>query len=498
MYSVILVDDEEMILRGLLRLVPWEDYGLEVKATATDGAQAWKLFQENRFDIVITDIRMPHMDGIALLKNICTHDASTKCIVLSGYDDFAYIKQALQLGIENYLLKPIDEEELSATLLSTTDKLDSESRQAHISRLGEDTLRDHLIERWLAGSMAWDEMKSRAALVGLCMEAAWYIVVIACVGEGFDSRSIPRVRKDVRLFASTMDPQLVTLLLAGEGTAPETEKEALSLFNQPFPSHIDLGVSSAVFRLEEVPVAKREANRSLVWHKLLPGHVNVLPVSQSGGCPDGAASKAQLAIAVKRGASSEMIEQALGVCHAEIESQPSESGQFAIFYDLLEIIDTEGPQVPSASLEEHPTTMAEAWEAFCIAIRHQAEQRIYAPANPAIEAIYRYVDEHYQDDISLKKLGDDLHFNPAYLGQLFKQQSGILFLDYLCAYRIDKAKNLLATSVYRSGDIAKMVGFRNPNYFANVFHKLTGLYPTVYRKKLRDNNACDFQTLGTL
>lgn len=488
MYTVMLVDDEAMILRGLLRLIPWEDYGLEVTATVTSGMQAWELFQKNRFDIVITDIRMPHMDGIALLKKIHAHDIHTKCIVVSGYDDFAYIKQALQLGIENYLLKPINEEELSATLLSTVHKLENESKQAHITRLGEDTMRDHLVERWIAGNMAWDELRSRAALVNLQMEAEWYVVAIVRTAKAFDSSALPSVVSGVRLFVSMMEPQLVTLLLAGEGSLPDVQNETQTLFCEPFPQHMDIGMSSVVLHPEDVPAAQKEAYRALVWHKLLPGHTDLLHVPQPSEALDGAIAKAQLASAVQRGASQKAIEQALAVCWAEVEAQPTENRQFAILYDLLEIVDAESSRASSVAAAEHHTTMESAWLAFCETIRHQAESRTVTSPNPTVEAIYRYVDHHYQEDISLKKLGDDLHFNPAYLGQLFKQHSGMLFLDYLCSYRIDKAKILLTTSVYRSGDIAKMVGFRNPNYFANVFYKLTGMYPTVYRKKLRDND----------
>lgn len=125
MYQILLVDDEITILNGLLKLIRWEDYGLETPDIAQNGREAWNLMQKHPYDILITDIRMPEITGLELLERIHKAQYHTKSIVLSGYEDFNYVKQALFAGIENYLLKPVNEQELSATLLHILDKLDS-------------------------------------------------------------------------------------------------------------------------------------------------------------------------------------------------------------------------------------------------------------------------------------------------------------------------------------------------------------------------------------
>lgn len=479
MYTVMLVDDEEMILKGLMRLIPWEDFGLEVIATATDGQQAWSAFQAQRCDVLITDIRMPNMDGIALLEHVCARDARTKCLVISGYDDFRYVKQTLRLGIENYLLKPIDEEELSATLLSTVDKLDKESQTEHITRLGADTLRNHVLERWVSGSIAWDEMKSRADLMGFSLEADWYAVVALRTSSAVpDGAATPAIRA----YSVPGVPGIQILLLMGSGDLAGANESILSFLNATIPPHMPRGIGQPVALPEDVPASRRDAYRALIWQALLPGSEAIGAHGASGDAVTMPLAQSQLEIAFRRGTDRSAIDQALAACRVELDAQPTEEGKLSMLYSLLELLNTGGADMP-----QHATAQSGAsetvWHAFCAALRSQVDKRREQEAsNPTVEAIYEYVDEHYHESISLQKLGDELHFNPAYLGQLFKQHSGQLFLDYLCAYRIEKAKDLLINSVYRSGDIAKMVGFHNPNYFANVFQKMTGVYPTVFRK----------------
>ena len=115
MYSVLLVDDEPSVLTGLRYVIDWDEYGVEIAGTASNGTQALELLRELPVDILITDIQMPQMGGLELLQQVRAQNMDLRCIILTGYDDFKYVKKAAQLGIENYLLKPVSPEELSET-----------------------------------------------------------------------------------------------------------------------------------------------------------------------------------------------------------------------------------------------------------------------------------------------------------------------------------------------------------------------------------------------
>jgi AraC-like DNA-binding protein len=134
------------------------------------------------------------------------------------------------------------------------------------------------------------------------------------------------------------------------------------------------------------------------------------------------------------------------------------------------------------SFQDACDAVAAAAEAY---IRHRKNSAMQV--HPVVQNIYNYIAASYHEDISLKTLSSQLHFSPSYLGQIFKQHTGRLFSDYLCEYRIRQAKQLLAHSTYKSRDIAAMVGFQNANYFANVFRKVTGVYPTVFRREQAAN-----------
>lgn len=127
MYKVLLVDDEYMIVRGLQKLIPWENLGFEIVGTAGNGQEAFEFVKRQKVDIVITDVTMPILSGIDFLKQAQEASIFFRFIVLSGYQEFEYVKESLQMGAENYLIKPINKEELIETLKSVSRSLKRKS-----------------------------------------------------------------------------------------------------------------------------------------------------------------------------------------------------------------------------------------------------------------------------------------------------------------------------------------------------------------------------------
>lgn len=176
MFKLLIADDEPMICEGLAAYARrfWKD-SLEWVRTAPDGETAWKCIQEDAPDILITDIRMPHGSGIELLERIRTQELDIKAIVLSGYSDFEYVRDMARLGIENYLLKPVNEEELVSTVNNTLQKIEKEQGMRMQARLNEDLIRENIINRWLYGAIGENELVDRAEFLGLDLEAEEYL-----------------------------------------------------------------------------------------------------------------------------------------------------------------------------------------------------------------------------------------------------------------------------------------------------------------------------------
>lgn len=142
--KIMIVEDEQLILEGLQHIIDWQSLGLEVRHTAQDGAEALSYFRQDPVDIILSDINMPEMDGLTLLREIRSIDKRVRCILLTGYDEFEYAKKAIVLDVEEYILKPVDEELLEATLLKTKDKLiAADLEEKNTIKIGAHFTRDH-------------------------------------------------------------------------------------------------------------------------------------------------------------------------------------------------------------------------------------------------------------------------------------------------------------------------------------------------------------------
>lgn len=176
MFKLLIVDDEAVIREGLRAYAEslWSEE-LEWIHSADSGEQAWKSIQEEGIpDLMITDIRMPHGNGIELLRKIRQEELGVKAIVLSGYNDFEYVRDMALLGIENYLLKPVNDEELISTVNSTFQKIKKEKKFRITAQLNADLIRENIINRWIYGTIWESELMDRAEFLGINLEAAQY------------------------------------------------------------------------------------------------------------------------------------------------------------------------------------------------------------------------------------------------------------------------------------------------------------------------------------
>lgn len=175
MYKLLIVDDEPMICEGLKAYAgQWQEIEFKWIHTAGNGAEAWEIIEQELPDVVITDIRMPQLTGIELLQRIRGSGYEIKIIVLSGYNDFEYVRTMALLGIENYLLKPVNEEELQATMQNTMQKIKKERELQIRTQLNADLIRENIINRWMYGSIGENELLERAGFLNLNLEATLY------------------------------------------------------------------------------------------------------------------------------------------------------------------------------------------------------------------------------------------------------------------------------------------------------------------------------------
>lgn len=178
MIDVIIVDDEPLIRDGLVKLVSWKDYQMQVNAVFPNGALALEYLEKQSADVIITDIKMPVMNGIELMQECQKRNLPAKFIVLSGYTDFAYVKTAAKLGIENYLLKPVDTQEMSQTLLQVKRKIEAQRHNEILLDEGIRILRNNLLYRLITGEISYDEIEERKEYLPVPFDNGCYRVAI--------------------------------------------------------------------------------------------------------------------------------------------------------------------------------------------------------------------------------------------------------------------------------------------------------------------------------
>ena len=178
MYNVLIVDDEPAVLQGMASIIDWESYDFKIAGFAQCGTEALEIIQKEDIQILITDIKMPYMDGLELIKSIRNDGKNIKCVILSGYDDFQYVKEAAILGIENYLLKPLSEVELVSTLQTTLQKIQQEHFMQSGVREGLNILKNNILQRWVTNNIDQNELQERATLLNIDLKCSKYLVVI--------------------------------------------------------------------------------------------------------------------------------------------------------------------------------------------------------------------------------------------------------------------------------------------------------------------------------
>lgn len=212
MYNVFLVDDEPFIIEGMRALVPWEDYGLKVVGEASNGSEAIKKLETCHVDILLTDIMMPIMDGLELISTLKERHPNTKYIVLSGYEEFEYVKKGMKLGIENYLLKPVNEQELISTLENSIEKLEKSTNNEEAYTI----LRDNTIWRCLNQDIDAKEWRERVELYSLEFDGQNLAVVLMQISDGEHENSSFFRKRVEELFQSVCiinpDGELILLV----------------------------------------------------------------------------------------------------------------------------------------------------------------------------------------------------------------------------------------------------------------------------------------------
>lgn len=519
MFKVFIVDDDPAIVDGLKKMVAWEEYGMDIPGTAFDGMEAWEFMAGNEVDILITDIRMPFLDGLGLIQKVKEAGWDTRFIVLSGYDDFEYLKECIKLGIENYLLKPVNEQELTATLVAALEKLQTGRNRKADSRKDMDIIRNNILYRWITGAIGEDELNERFFLLDIKPGTTSYAVCIIRVLAGGDTGMdyhtlIPEAEKIcleivkkyhsglvlaspdneiVFLFTNCPESTSDTILAAILEECLHTVKRSwnLPLFitnggfensrklvHQSYRRAKELQQYSLIFPPDSIlddtikdPAAKVQMGQFISMDEIMRL----------------SASKDLETLLMRIDEGFNQIKGAEGITPSLVQNAATEiliaviNGGLAGGEKNNLLAELGRPISDIYMMQSLNEIIRFTKDTAARVIQYLAQS--YERINPVIKRVMASIKTNYSENISLKTLAADFNVNPNYLGRLFKEELGEFFSDYLNKIRMNKAKELLLNTNLSVREISLRVGYIDPNYFYTLFKKYMGVSPAEFRNQ---------------
>lgn len=491
-------------------MIDWGRLGFDLIGEAYDGEDALKLMEEHRPDLVITDIRMPVIDGLAFLEQASGQYPRTKFILLSGYADFEYARQASRFGVSNYLTKPLDDKELECAVEAAADAIRLEDTERRRQQTAAEHIREETLVRLLLGDtrvervrstrqhLGWGEL-SRFRCIQLLpgqdesLQTAWLhpgrIEGAALVPELAEVEMIPfRITRDYQgfLLASgsagpVLSLELVNRVIAAHRSmAGETLGYAVSNEHRgPLSLHraYQEAVAAGIFRL---PSSERGVyvfqDKLLKRPSLIPAELkrSILQALASGN-PDGVThyAKAFFTAASVNHISAAWTEAYLSTVKLEALKALMEHGADA---------DEWTQRWFAAAPQQHQGESKCRWVKELVEAAEWIRAGQGVRTDATIHAALAYIKLRYADKLLLQHVADHVHLNPAYLGQRFKRQLGMSFHEYLHAVRIEESKKLLRRADLKIADIAARVGYSDTDQFAAKFKAVTGMLPSAYKK----------------
>lgn len=533
MYRVLLVDDELEVRNGLKLKVDWQALRYTVSGEAQNGREALAFLGKERFDLILTDIRMPVMSGLELLKQCAENYPRVKVIVLSGYDDFHFVKAALQCGARDYLLKPVVRSELTNILGKLREELDSERRALshhdsvrHQLSESRTILKEQLVLEWI-GNDDEDRVPVLKNEVSRLSMGSWlndgmsmhfinveYRVPEGRLGESSDGSGLFRLafqllcRETVQQF-DWMDsafafyhrsyPQMMHFIVSSSD-AEEGDRRKVALCKQLQSNiHRFLRVEAVIgigtpFRGAE-SMRQGFLSAMLAWSQSQYGAVSQIvspDPSHEAFTELFPEVEKRLALALDNAdlhTFSGTVESVVETGRYPLQGVASFVLRVILLLDQaarkyhLVIPETQEWMFPDTMWKHHRTGGSALPYLTGIAARviEGIKNSRMSGGASAVESIRRYIEQSYMNELSLTMLADRFHINPTYLSELFKKQIGTTFSDYLTQVRIGKAAEWLRDPHMRLSDIAELVGFANASYLSSVFKKHYGVSPNEYR-----------------
>ena len=540
MLKVFLAEDEVIIRETIKKMIPWEELGFELVGEAADGEMALPVIIRQKPDLLLTDIKMPFMDGLTLAKLAKKEIPELKIVILSGYDDFNYAKQAISIGVEDYLLKPITKNALIERLTEIRNRYEHEKNQKEyyekfkreMQAYEKNSNRD-FFEALVSGSADMMEVYRKAEKLGLDIVSEAYNILIFTMDcdedfsgqkERYSSWEAESLGLLERFFSENPSAMLFRCNILSYGVLIKGQKENINEITKNCVNEIRnilnrterkrqwfVAAGQSVERLSQIQRSYHTASRAFSQRYLYDENIlyydEMSTMEHHGDATDNtylqkvdinALNPAILQKFLSNGLLEETENFVKDYFYA-IGHEPMESMVFRNYvilnvrFSVMSFLKSLGYDMKEIESEDTEEMLANAGKNIENAIDYAGKMITQAVSlrdrnsgnknRTILKAVVEFIDSHYMDeDLSLNRAANVANVSANHFSALFSQNMGQTFIEYLTSVRMNKARELLRCTSRRSSEIAGEVGYKDAHYFSYLFKKTQGITPSDYRK----------------
>ncbi len=523
MYKVFIVDDEVIVREGIRNKIQWDETLFTLAGEAGDGEIALSMIQEIKPDILITDIKMPFMDGLQLSMIVKNIQPWIRIIILSGHDEFDYAKEAIKIGVDDYILKPFSSEDLMKSMLKASRKIDQQKKLSILSSTFDTEVttaqyihKQSFLRTLLTEQHDCDFLEKKASDAGISLHDSVFIVCLSQI-HSYDKEtvSLQNIRNRIHTISENMQHVLFFTIsidrfacILKSSNKDKLEEESFS-FAQTIQHEVEgekettviTSIGSIAENLSEISKSFSEAEHIISLCKIsgknrifcygdIHTHENSSLILQEH----------DPVVEQLKYASLNEVEKIVDGYISLLGENPGHFGIIAS-YLLIEVIMAVSklveelgdniqqvmPRILTRDFVTHsvetPDILIKEVNSILHEIIQWRDNRSSGRYADVILKAKKYIEENYNNpSVCLHTVAEHVCLSPNHFSTVFSQECGNTFIEYLTDIRLTMAKKLLKTTQKRSTDIAYEIGFSDPHYFSYIFKKHTGMSPREYRQ----------------
>lgn len=500
-FHLMIVDDEAPIRKGLSSFIDWAAIDCHVEATASDGAEAIELLKQHQIDIIITDIKMPEADGIAVAKHVFEHCPHIMVIILTGYADFHYAQTAIRYNVVNFLLKPTSKAELIRAVQSAQEKILTSNTRSAMAEEDMAFLKEQLLQELTDGQT---DAALTARLESYEINLDCYCIAAFQLQEPSDALAVLKeiITGQHNSYCYRYN-HLILAVYSVDSCCRETPDavrercaEILDFAASLYAMDISIGISSPHTGSQMLPSAASEAIYALTQNFYSGKKIGCYESSRNPSAYTLTAEDTLCLYEIENSLNNWQFTAAsaqIGSMFTRLTSNFAKSADVKsicsqLYYICSRVLLKKELQPPDTAYltRIHDSRAIGNLEGIIREILTFLEQSLVHSGkqySPMVEGAIQFIHQNLSEALSLEMIAGQVHVNPSHLSRTFKKECGQPLTDYVNSIRIEKAKELLAAPNALAYQVSEQTGFHDPAYFSAIFKRYTGYSPTEYRQK---------------